>query len=80
MRPVNLRSRIEALESRARRNAPDLAVVNLYEDDDEAAAERWLSEFEASAPNGVAVVVRLLTARPPSEQPFWVSAPGRQSR
>ena len=69
MRPVNLRARIEALERRASRDAPALAVVELYEDDNEAAAERWLSEFEASAPNAVAVVVRLLRPRPPDQPP-----------
>ena len=70
MRPVNLRARIEALERRASMNAPSLAVVTVYEDEDEAAAERWINEFAASAPNAVAVVVRLLRPRPPDQPPF----------
>ncbi|WP_164020481.1 hypothetical protein [Pyxidicoccus trucidator] len=78
MRAVSLRSRIEALERRATRDAPALAVVDLYEDDDEAAAERWLSEFDASAPHGVAVVIRLALPRPPGRLPFWASAHGGQ--
>lgn len=73
MRPVNLRARIEALERRVNRNAPSLAVVTVYEDDDEGAAERWLNAFEASAPEAVAVVIRLLRPRPPDLPPFWRS-------
>jgi hypothetical protein len=80
VRPVNLRSRIEALERRIGRDAPGLAVVSLYEDDDEAAAHRWLREFEASAPNGVAVVIRLQVPRPPDKPPLWSSYPCSQSR
>ncbi len=80
MRPVNLRSRIEALERRASRAAPALAVLELYEDDDRAAAERWLSEFEARAPRAVAVVITLPLPRPPGKLPCWVSTPGVQSR
>lgn len=80
MRAVGLRSRIEALERHASRNAPALVVVDLYEDDDEAAAERWLSEFEASAPHGVAVVIRLALPRPPGKPPPWASISGGQSR
>lgn len=76
MRAVSLRSRIEALERRATRDAPALAVVDLYEDDDEAAAERWLSEFEASNPHSVAVVIRLALSRPPGKPPFWSSTLG----
>lgn len=71
MRPVNLRSRIEALERRVGRSAPSLAVVSLYEDDDEAAAERWLSDFEVRSPKNVAVIIRLQVPRPPGEPPFW---------
>lgn len=80
MRPVNLRSRIEALERRIGRSAPSLAVVTLYEGDDEAAAERWLSEFEASTPNGVAIVISLQVPRPPDTPPFWGLPLGSESR
>jgi malonyl CoA-acyl carrier protein transacylase len=73
MRPVNLRSRIEALERRASRNAPSLAAVTVYEDDDAAAVQRWLNEFEASTPNAVAIVIRMLVPRPPDQPPFWRS-------
>lgn len=59
-----MRSRIEALGRRARRDVPALAVVDLYEDDDEAAAAHWPSEFEASAPHGVAVSAKLALLRP----------------
>ncbi len=76
MRTVSLRSRIEALERRARRDAPGLAVVSLYEDDDMAAAERWLSEFEASDPYAVTVVITLPLPRPAGEPPFWASPRG----
>lgn len=76
MRAVSLRSRIEALERRASRDAPALTVVDLYEDDDMTAAERWLSEFEASAPHGVAVVIRLALPRPPGKPPLWTSISG----
>lgn len=80
MRAVKLRSRIEALERRAGRDAPSLAVVELYEDDDMTSAERWLSEFEASSPQGVAVVIRLLLPRPAGKPPVWASADGGQLR
>lgn len=80
MRSVNLRSRIEALERRASLDAPALVVLDLYEDDDEAAAERWLGEFKARAPQTVAVVVKLFLPRPPGKLPFWGSSPGARSR
>jgi hypothetical protein len=73
VRPVRLRSRIEALERRARENGPAVAVVTLYEDDDEAAAERWLKEFEVKAPNSTAVIIRLSLPRPLDTPPFWSS-------
>jgi hypothetical protein len=68
---MNLRSRIEALERRARANAPAVAVVSLYDDDDQAAAARWLSEFEARVPANFAVVIKLPLSRPLNEPPFW---------
>lgn len=71
MRAVNLRSRIEALERRASRNAPALVVLELYEDDDEAAADHWLSEFKIRAPHAVAVVLRLYLTRPAQKPPAW---------
>jgi len=80
VRTVNLRSRIEALERRASRDAPSLAVVDLYEDDHEAAAERWLSEFEARSPGSLAVIIRLSVPRPPDRPPFWGSPLGSQPR
>jgi hypothetical protein len=70
---VNLRARIEALERRVGRAAPGLAVVSLYEGDDEAAAERWLSEFEARTPGNLAVIIRLSVPRPLGRPPFWTS-------
>lgn len=76
MRTLTLRSRIEALERRAARDAPTLTVVELYEDDDLGAAERWLAEHEARAPQTMAVVVRLLLTRPPGKPQFWISPPG----
>lgn len=80
MRPVNLRSRIEALERRVGRSAPALAVVTLYEGDDAAAAERWLSEFEARSPDSVAIVINLPLPRPLDKPPFWIRPLGSQSR
>ncbi|QDE91901.1 hypothetical protein BHS06_24550 [Myxococcus xanthus] len=71
MRAVKLRSRIEALERRAGRDAPSLAVVELYEDDDMTSAERWLDDFEASSPHGVTVVIRFPLPRPPDKAPHW---------
>lgn len=76
MRAVNLRSRIEALERRAVQPAPSLVVLNLYEDDDTAAAERWLAEHETKAPQTMAVVVRLSISRPPGQYPFWTAPSG----
>lgn len=68
---MNLRARIEALERRAVRNAPALVVLELHEDDDEAAAERWLRELKAGAPHVVAVMIRLYLPRPPQKPPAW---------
>lgn len=80
MRPVNLRARIEALERRAARSEPTLAVVTLYEGDDEAAAERWLSDFEARSPHGIAVIINVSGARSPGQPPPWSSPPGSRVR
>jgi hypothetical protein len=77
VRPVNLRARIEALERRVGRAAPALAVVSLYEDDDKAAAERWLGEFEARSPDSVAIVIKLSLPRPLGKPPFWSSPLGQ---
>jgi hypothetical protein len=69
---VNLRSRIEALERRARRDAPALVVLDLYDDDDVAAAERWLAARDTGAAQPLAVVVKLAIPRPPGKPPFWI--------
>ncbi|WP_224368461.1 hypothetical protein [Hyalangium versicolor] len=62
------------------RTAPALAVVTLYEGDDDAAAERWLSEFEARSPDSVAIVIKLPLPRPLDKPPFWIRPSGSHSR